>query len=423
MFYSKLNPKEKTTFNLHFIYSVIEGLIVGVTMMNEFVFLRSLQGTEFLTGVLFFVTMSVFMSLILLNELIRRSHNKKKLIRVTAIITRAPLLGFLFFPSAITQSNAGWLHFIFLAICFFYFLGTTITLPTINLLLKDNYGNGKFGKLYGYTATANKISVLCATFIFGQLLNDNFFAFKYVYPTVGILSMIALFSLSTIPYSGKKEEIKTKIRESLRNSLKRMYKILKENRKFRHFEMAFFAYGTAFMISTTVITFFLESNLELSYASISSYKSTAGIITVIAMPIFGIIMDKVDPRKFGVITFSAMFLYILFIMLTEYFPTHFVFGDIEIYITLLIAFLSYGIFSAAGTLSWNIGSVYFSESANDSADYQALHISMTGIRSMLAPLGVVLYKFAGYNITFIISILFVILAIVILRVSISKTKD
>ncbi len=422
MFYSKLETKEKKVFNLHLIFSLLEGTVVGVTLMNEFVFLRSLQGTEFLTGVLFFVTMGVFMSLILLNELIRRSHNKKKLIRITALVTRLPLLLFLFFPAQITPENDSYLHFAFILIFFFYFMGTTLTLPTINLLLRDNYRNKIFGKLYGYSATAQKIMTLLGTFIFGQLLYHDYFIFRYVYPTIGMLSIIGLFSLSTIPFSNQKEIPKTKLGTSLKNSIKRMYGILKNNKAFLHFEMAFFSYGIAFMITSTVITFFLESFLQLSYSSISTYKSGAGIVTVIALPILGILSDKIDPRKFGIITFSAMLLYVLFIMITEYIDVNIIVGNVEIYYTLVLAFLSYGIFSAAGTLSWNIGSSFFSKDAKDSADYQSVHISLTGIRSMIAPIGVIIYKLLDYKYTFGLSILFVILAIAILKYSISKTS-
>jgi len=76
-FYKKLESIEKKAFKLHFIYSIIEGIVIGVTLLNEFVFLRSLKGSEFLTGILFFGSVIVYLSLIFFNELIRRSNNKK----------------------------------------------------------------------------------------------------------------------------------------------------------------------------------------------------------------------------------------------------------------------------------------------------------------------------------------------------------
>ncbi len=109
-------------------------------------------------------------------------------------------------------------------------------------------------------------------------------------------------------------------------------------------------------------------------------------------------------------------------MITEYIQLNTLVGNIQIYYTLIIAFLSFGVFSAAGTLSWNIGSSFFSKNPKDSADYQSVHISLTGIRAMIAPIGVVIYKLFGYKITFGVSIIFVILAILILKFSINKDK-
>lgn len=419
-FYKKLEKIEKKTFKLHFIYSIIEGIVVGVTLMNEFVFLRSLKGSEFLTGILFFVSVVVFLSLILFNELIRRSSDKRKLIRITALITRLPLMLFVFFPNQLNETGNLTMHLVFILIFFFYFLGTTITLPTINLLLKDSYKNNNFGKLYGYSATANKMAVLLGTFVFGQMLYQNYFVFRFVYPSIGLLSILALFTLSTIPYKQTEIIIKNKLVTSLKNSIKRMYSILKKDKAFFHFELAFFSYGIAFMITSPVITFFLESYIKLSYAGISTYKAAAGIITVIALPLLGILSDKIDPRRFGIINFSAMLIYVLFIMITEYIQQYTILANIEIYYTLVIAFFAFGIFNAAGALSWNIGSSFFSKTANDSADYQSVHISLTGVRSLIAPIGVLIYTIIGYKYTFGISIFFLILAIGILIVSTRK---
>ena len=95
---SSLTQREGRTFSLHMAYSVIEGVIAGVLALNEFVFIRSLLGTSYQLGVLFQFSMVVFLALIFINEFLKRIRNKKKLLRITAILTRAPLLLLLFFP-------------------------------------------------------------------------------------------------------------------------------------------------------------------------------------------------------------------------------------------------------------------------------------------------------------------------------------
>jgi hypothetical protein len=417
MFYAKLEPNEKLTFKYHLIFTLLEGLVFGTSLMNEFVFLRSLKGTEFLVGLLFLLSMVVYMSLIIFNEVTRRITDKKKLIRITALITRLPLLLFLLFPACVTADNASSLHFAFLAILFFYYLGTAITLPTINTLLKHNYRNNNFGRLYGYATTANKTAVLSATLLFGFLLDADFFVFRWFYPAIGVLGIAGFFALSGIPFDVKALEVKDKLWVAIKKSFGRMLSILKNDKPFFHFQMAYFSYGIAFMITATVITFFLGSHLNLSYSVISGYKTMAGIITVLILPLGGILMDKLDQRKFGSFMFSFMLLYVVGIMLTEFFSFKFLIGGYEVYVMLIFAFLFFGLFNAFGTLSWNVSSSYFSNDINTVGDYQAVHITLTGVRSLFAPLGVIVYKAFGFTMTFAISILFVILALIILRFS------
>ena len=101
MIINKLNlePNELKTFRLHISYSILEGIIVGILVLNQFVFIKSLNGSSYLLGILFQFSVVAFIFLIFFNELIRRINNKKKMLRIISIITRLPLIVFLFFPT------------------------------------------------------------------------------------------------------------------------------------------------------------------------------------------------------------------------------------------------------------------------------------------------------------------------------------
>lgn len=132
------------------------------------------------------------------------------------------------------------------------------------------------------------------------------------------------------------------------------------------------------------------------------------------MPICGRFLGKIEPRKFAIITFSSLALYIFFVGATEFSPGHFTYMGIEIYYMLLIAMLFFGIFTATMPLLWNIGSAYFCES-RDAGDYQSIHLSMTGLRAAFAPLvGIFFYKISGFSGTWTIAILSLIAAILLM---------
>ncbi|MFH2141640.1 MAG: hypothetical protein ABIJ97_04410, partial [Bacteroidota bacterium] len=93
-----LNGVEKTTFKLHLGYAACDGIIIGTFALNEFIFIKSLKGSDFHLSLLFAFSMAVFILLVFVNEFLKRIQNKKKLLRYTALITRLPLLTFIFFP-------------------------------------------------------------------------------------------------------------------------------------------------------------------------------------------------------------------------------------------------------------------------------------------------------------------------------------
>jgi len=183
-----------------------------------------------------------------------------------------------------------------------------------------------------------------------------------------------------------------------------MIGIIRTNRAYRHFEYGFMLYGFAFMISITVITIFFGRALHLNYSSIAFYKNAYYIIAILLLPFFGKLIGKIDPKKFSVITYLALALHIFFIMLTEYFPFYTEFAGIKIYYLLLVYVIFNAIFAATMSLLWNIGSAYYCK-PEEAGSYQSVHLSLTGLRGMFAPLlGVFFYEMMGYTGTFLIAI-------------------
>ncbi len=72
------NPLERNTFFIHFAYSIIEGVILGVLALNEFVFLKGMHGGDWGVSILFQFSVFVLTFSILLNEWSRRMKNQKK---------------------------------------------------------------------------------------------------------------------------------------------------------------------------------------------------------------------------------------------------------------------------------------------------------------------------------------------------------
>ncbi len=412
----KLTHTELKTFKLHTSYMVIEGIVLGIMALNEFVFLKSLNGTNYQLSFLFQFSMLVFLFLIVINEFLKRIRNRKRLLRFVAILSRLPLLALLFFPRNTDDLIAHpYYHYIFLFLFLIYFSGNIFINPNINYLLKVNYKHNNFGKLYSYSTSINKIVMLIVTFAYGYILDYNNFAFVYIIPVAALFATISVFILSNIRYPVDEFVVaKQTVFQSVLASIKEMHLILKHNTPYRHFELGFMFYGFSFMISVTVITIYFYEALNLNYASVAFYRNAYNILAIILLPFFGKLISNIDPRKFAAITYSSIVIYIAFLMLTSYFPAHFEFLDITVYYTLIFYIIFHGIFAATMVLLWNIGSAYFCK-PEESGTYQSLHLSLTGVRAIFAPLvGVVFYELFGFTATFSMAIFSLLCGIVLM---------
>jgi MFS family permease len=421
----KLNPLEKKSFVLHSLYSSIEGIVLGVLALNEFVFIKGMQGSNFQLAVLMQSATIVFIFLLFVNEYVKRIRDRKKLIRIAGIISRFPLILLFFFPRSISEFQVdSSYHYIFLLLFLIYYMGNVIIYPNINYLLKSNYTHQNFGTLYSMASSVNKIIMLIVTLVYGILLDNNNFVFVYAFPIIAILAIISVYVLTMIPMPMEKiTELKNSVMKSVKESIKNMYLILKTNTPYRHFEAGFMLYGIAFMFTTPVLYIYFYEYLNLNYTSVAFYRNAYNIFAIFLLPFFGKLMGKIDPRKFGVITYISLGMYIFFLALTSFFPYYIDVLNIRIYYTLILYILFHGVFAATMTLLWNIGSAYFCK-PEEAGTYQSSHLFLTGSRALFAPLmGVSLYKYLGFSTTFGISILLVMGSVSIMIWSYRREKS
>lgn len=421
--FAHIRQQEKKTFALHMLYSFLDGLVRGILVLNEFVFIKTLKGSDFQIGVLFQFSMVVFIFLIFMNEFLKRTQNKKRLLRITALATQIPLLALSFFPDVAGYENLALLHYAFLGVFLIYYLSTLVTYPTINLFLKSVYSEENFGKFYSYAETIKKVVLLVSTFAFGILLDYNEDMFRVMYAVMAVSGLISLFLLSNIPYKAAQvQQTHQKFMVSVKKSVTNMLAVIRGNKPYLDFEIGFMLYGISFMFTVSVISLFFSKGLELDYTNIAFYKNSYNILAIIILPYMGKLLGKMDPRRFAIITFASLGLYFVFLIFTEYFPYKTTVWNIELYYFLVIAIVFHGVFAATMSLLWYIGSAYFCK-AEEADIYQSIHLSLTGVRAAFAPLaGIIFYSFFGYSLTFAIGALCLVIGMILLYISMKKYK-
>jgi len=397
-------------------------MIRAALWLNEYVFIKSLNGTSYQLSFLFQSSVIVLLLSVLFNELIARAKRKRRMLRRAGFLTHLPLLILLFFPKTpeLYAINSIY-HYVFLFIFFTYYLSYPIVLPTINLLLKNVYSKDNFGKLYGVSSSIRQIIMMITFFILGLLLDTNAFSFTWFFPVLGLLGFVSIILISWIEYIPKKAiEVSEGLIQSMVKSFKKMVSILKTNKAYLDFQIAYMFYGFAFMSTRSVINIFYDKALSLNYSSVAFYQNAYNIIAILLLPIFGKVIGKVDPRKFTIIPFFAMAGYIFFTGLTSYIPLYIEVWNVQIYLMLFIATIFYGLFFSSMLLSWNIGSSYFGKN-EEAGDYQSIHLFGTGVRGAVSPLiGIFVYELFGFSLTFGIAVFSLLIGIYILIWSYKK---
>jgi len=413
--FTKLNKEEARTFRLHLFYSSIDGIANGALILNEFIFIKSLKGSNVQLAFLFQFSMVVFLFAMVANEVMRRYTNRKLFLRITGIATRLPLVGFAFFPNVTGDDGLDPMyHLIFLGVFLLFHSSKIAVIPSINQYLRGNYPSELFGKLFGYSTTLNKICVMVSTFAVGLLLDFNPNSYKIFYPLVGVLGVVSVFQLTKIKFVQKAEVITTPIRYAVGHSFRRIIEILKKNRPFRHLEMGFILYGFAWMSTHAVVTIFYKEALDLSYSSVAFYNNAFNLVAILLLPLFGKLIGSRDPRRFGIITFGSLMLFIVFTALTEFYPAYIEVLGLKLYYMLLIAVFFNGVFMGSMPILWGIGSSYFCKS-HEAADYQSVHLFLTGFRALFAPIiGIQLYEMYGFSFTYAVGVFLLVLAIVLM---------
>jgi len=389
---------------------VFYGLSFGILMLQYVILKKSLLASDFQVTLLIFLTSSAFLFSIYGTEIINRSNNQARTIIVMAVFSRM----FLFLIPFFETPN----FFIFCIAAMSY--ADSLIRPSWNTVFKHNYTNEKRSVLYSYASSLYTIVILIITTLLGYLLDLNYELYKIFYPVAGIFDILAYMNLAKMISLGNALENKfqTKFTGIISKKLfkdvlilpvRNLLRIFKENKPFLRFEINFFLYGMAFMIASPAVPIFLVETLKLDYAPISIAKGLVFYAaTILFAPVMGKIHGTGNPTRFCGYLFLALILYPVLMLSIKYFgiDSQLISTDMLLYFT----FFYFGVIMSGVSLSWNLSSIFYAPHS-EVANYQAVHITLTGVRGLFAPfIGYLILKYISIEATFIVSSCFFLIA-------------
>lgn len=190
---------------------------------------------------------------------------------------------------------------------------------------------------------------------------------------------------------------------SPRQVLGRMRAALRADPRFARYCKAQMGIGSANLMVAPVNTIVLTQVLALSYtASNALLDIVPRVVTLIMLPIWARMFDRVGVLRFRVVNSACWCGSLLFCGLGACFALlhtrHLAFAlpiAVSIYV---LGRIIEGLAQSGGAIAWNIGHLHFAE--DDKAElYMGIHVSLTGLRGLLAPLlGTLLYQWIDWGV-------------------------
>jgi hypothetical protein len=400
---SSLQTLEKRTFTLHLISQVFNGIAIGIILLQDVILKKTLGGSDFQVMILTFLVSSSFLFSIYGSELVNRSRSRSRTILIIGITAKLFLIILPLFDNPVY-------YILCLAIGAYL---DALLLSIWNIVFKHNYTDKNRSKLYSYASSLQTVFVVIVTTVTGYFLDINGNVYKIIFPIAGVFgilvywSLAKMISLSLDDYKGKDKVYKTHynlrlIKDIAILPLRNTLRIFKENKPFLRFEAYFFLYGMAFMVISPVIPVFLVDDLKLSYSPISFAK---GLIfhtaLILVTPLMGRYHGTGNPTKFCAYVFSILALFPLVLVSAKYFAAIGFITNTEI--TVYISYFIFGFAMSGVTIAWTLSSIFYAPKSEVS-NYQAVHITLTGVRGVFSPaLGYAVMKIFEIEYSFYLS--------------------
>jgi hypothetical protein len=400
---SSLHSLEKKTFTLHLISQIFNGIAIGIILLQDVILKKTLGGSNFEVMILTLLVSSAFLFSIYGSELVNRSKSRSRTILIIGITAKIFLIILPLFENPV---------YYILCISVSAYLDSLL-LPSWNIVFKHNYSDLNRSKLYSYASSLQTLFIVIVTTVTGYFLDINGNIYKIIFPIAGVFGILVYWSLARMirlsmdDYKGKANTGKTHynfrlIKDIAILPLRNTLRIFKENKPFLRFEAYFFLYGMAFMVISPVIPVFLVDNLKLSYSPISFAK---GMIFHTALILFTPLMGRYhgtgNPTKFCGYVFSLLALFPITLISAKYLSAMGIITNTEI--TVYISFFIFGFAMSGVTIAWSLSSIFYAPKSEVS-NYQAVHITLTGVRGVFSPaLGYAVMKIFEIQYSFYLS--------------------
>jgi len=373
-------PESVAVMRRHVVASICLSVRSAVLQMVPFLLKALFKAPNYQSVLATMMMPAMHLGTVVWGQMYRRSHARRYL-WLFLLLGVLPLAG-------IGLSRSAPAILLWLAVAS---LASPALIPMAGDILRACYSPGVRGRVYAWITVASMLSQAAVSWGVGLWLDRDGWAFRIYMPLAVVVQFGGVAVLAWIARQPLFVERQQAILRSqpwptmLRWSVQQMVAVLRRDRAFLRFEIAFMLYGVGWMISYALLPLLGNNKLHLTYSQFAlSTQVTLPLVTVLAIPLIGYAVDRIGPLPIATTAFAWLALYP--IMLIAVVGTW----------SLLAATALYALGMAAVQTVWMVGPVTMARQALDASHYTAIHATMTGVRSLLfQPLGWLLYEWTG----------------------------
>jgi len=390
-----LSPIERKTAGILLMAALFNGLVQSLSQTQDIIARKALFAQDWQLMLMTMIwPISNFFS-IWWGRFYEKSCHKSRYFLFAGVFGRLSLV----YAIWLTTMNE------YLVLLALLFSANSILIPAQNSIYQKNIHHSRRAKVYGYTISLGMIVSVAVTFVAGRILDLHEEHFRWILVLTGLAGFISSVLLSTIKLQEPLVEVpcvkaKIKLKDLALDPIRRTLALMKTNKAFAAFERDFSIYGMGFIMMQPIIPIYMVDKLQLSYTNNFLAKgilSQMGLL--ILSPVIGKLHDRMHPFRFIAVSFALLMVFPLLFVLSSLWAGESVLAVVIVF----IAYTIFGIAMAGVNLSWNMSSIFFA-GKEDASMYQSVHVTLTGIRGLIAPvLGFSLLKIIGINSVFIVA--------------------
>ncbi|HZW09769.1 MAG TPA: MFS transporter [Phycisphaerales bacterium] len=369
-------------FFLPFLLAVVDSAIIGVVVKNAY---EGVVEDTLLNFVVAVITASAAFSNIVSFAWVRLSHRRDKVPFINglqiAMIVLVGLIGFM------PRSGAGmWALAACVLLARFCWAGFITIRSTI---WRQNYSRPVRARVTGKLATVQVLTLALLGLGLGASMDADPQWFRVLLPGGCVISLVGVWAWSRIRLRGRASLLQQEAASSENGDAPSfnpagMVRLLARDRLFAGYMACMFLLGLGNLMQTPLLVVLLRDEFKMEYmGGIQVTSSIPLAMMPVSIPLWARLLDRVHVIQFRRIHSWVFVIAAGITTLAMYSHT-----SALLWAAAVVQGLAFG----GGALAWNLGHLDFAP-AHRASEYMGVHVTLTGVRGLIAPfLSVGLYE-------------------------------